>query len=113
MTDFQEKLKVKMDEYVRLVYSLTRKFPKEEMYGSANQLRRAALSIILNYIEGYARRRLLVRYNFLETSFGSFKESKYLQYFAKNQKYITEEEYIKLSKISEVIGAMYGLRYQI
>jgi four helix bundle protein len=106
MTEFQEKLKVKMDEYVKLVYSLTSKFPKEEIYGSANQWRRAALSVILNYIEGYARRRLLVRYNFIETSYGSFKESKYLQNFAKTQNYISETEYSKCVKLSEEIGAM-------
>ena len=53
--DFSDKLKRKMDEYVHLVYKLTRKFPKEELYGTTSQLRRAALSVILNYIEGFAR----------------------------------------------------------
>ena len=79
-SDFKEKLKKKMDEYVHFVYQVTRKFPKEELYGVISQLRRAALSIILNYIEGFARRRPAVQLNFFETSYGSLKESKYLLY---------------------------------
>lgn len=39
-----------MDEYVHLVYKLTKKFPKDELFGVTSQLRRSALSVILNYI---------------------------------------------------------------
>lgn len=46
---YHEKLKSKMDEYIHLVYKITKSFPKEEIYGIISQLRRAALSIILNY----------------------------------------------------------------
>ena len=49
MTEFQDKLKKLMDEYVHFVYSVTRKFPKEEMYSSVFQWRRSTLSTILNY----------------------------------------------------------------
>jgi len=77
MPEFQNKLKKKMDEFVHLVYKLTKKFPKDELYGVISRLRRAALSIILNYIEGFARRKRLTQLNFLETSYGSLKESKY------------------------------------
>ena len=66
---YHEKLKNKMDEYVHVVYKLTRKFPKEEIYGVTSQLRRAALSVILNYIEGYARGKNKAHKNFLEISF--------------------------------------------
>ena len=38
-----------MDEYVRLVYLETGKFPKDEIYGINSQLCRAALSVVLNY----------------------------------------------------------------
>jgi len=51
---FQE-LKIKMDKYVHLVYRVTKSFPKEELYGTVSQLRRATLSVVLNYIEGFAR----------------------------------------------------------
>ena len=106
MTDFQDKLKRLMDEYVHFVYNVTRKFPKEEMYSSVSQWRRSTLSIILNYIEGYARKRPLVQLNFLETSFGSFKESKYLLYFSSKQKFITQEDYERGLSLAEEIGKM-------
>ncbi|OGN28326.1 MAG: hypothetical protein A2941_02205 [Candidatus Yanofskybacteria bacterium RIFCSPLOWO2_01_FULL_49_17] len=60
MTNFHENLRSKIDEFVHLVYSFTKKFPREEVYGITSQLRRAAISIALNYVEGYARTRNLV-----------------------------------------------------
>lgn len=106
MEAYHDKVIGKMDEYVNLVYLLTTKFPREEIFISVSQWRRAALSIVLNYIEGYARRKLLVRLNFLEISYGSLKESKYLQSFAYNHKYINEEGYLKLHALSNEIGAI-------
>jgi len=106
MKTFQEKLKEKMDGYVHLIYEITRSFPREELYGVTSQLRRATLSIILNYIEGFARRKKAVKQNFWEISYGSLKESKYLIYFSLVEKYLSQENYDKAIKLSEEIGAM-------
>ncbi|MBI2476291.1 MAG: four helix bundle protein [Candidatus Taylorbacteria bacterium] len=106
MENYHEKLKRKMDEYVHLVYALTRKFLKEELYGVTSQLRRASLSIILNYVEGYARGRDKVHKNFLEISYGSLKESKYLLHFSLVEKYIAKDEYEQAINLAEDIGAM-------
>jgi len=106
MNEYQEKLKRLMDEYVHFVYKITNKFPKNELYGLTSQIRRASLSIILNYIEGYARQKLLVRLNFLEISYGSFKESKYLLHFSLVEKYLDKTEYKIGLKLAEEIGAM-------
>lgn len=95
-----------MDRYVHFVYNMTEKFPKTEVFGSASQWRRATLSIILNYIEGYARQKLLVRLNFLNISYGSFKESKYLLDFSCKRCYLTVSDYENGSKLTEEIGAM-------
>ena len=103
---YHEKLKRKMDDYVHFVYALTRKFPRDELYGVVSQLRRAALSVVLNYIEGYARGREKVHKNFLEISYGSLKESKYLLHFSLVENYISEEDYKKAVNLAEDIGAM-------
>ena len=104
--DFHQELKKLMDEFVNRVYDNTKNFPKEELFGLTSQLRRASLSIILNYIEGYARQRKKVLRNFLEISYGSLKESKYLVYFSYKRDYLGVEQYTELIKISDKIGAM-------
>lgn len=106
MTEFQKKLKKLMDEYVNFVYDVTINFPKQEIYSSVSQWRRSTLSIVLNYIEGYARNKILVQLNFFEIAYGSLRESKYLLYFASKRNFITEQEYQKGFNLIEEIGKM-------
>jgi four helix bundle protein len=103
---FHDNLKKIMDEFVSDIYKITRKFPKDEMYGLTSQIRRSALSVILNYIEGYARQRKPVLKNFLEISYGSLKETKYLIYFSFKQNYLPEKDYNSLISKSDDIGKM-------
>ena len=105
-SNFKEELKKKMHRYVRFIYLVTKNFPKEEIYGASSQVRRASLSIILNYIEGYARKRPAVQLNFFEISYGSLKESKYLLFFAKEELWINEEDCKTGLKDADEIGAM-------
>lgn len=106
MNQYQEKLKKLMDEYVHLVYRITRNFPKGELYGVVSQFRRAAMSVVLNYIEGFARFRSAVKQNFLETSYGSFKEACYLLDFSLIEKYVSLDDYQLGKKLADEIGAM-------
>src|SRR3989339_166001 len=105
-TSFKDQLKHKMDEYVHFIYKISRQFPKDELYGSVSQIRRATLSIILNYIEGFARRRPAVQLNFFETSYGSLKESKYLLDFSREEGWINIEDYNQGKGLADEIGAM-------
>jgi four helix bundle protein len=104
--DYHVKLKRIMDEYTHKVYKLTKKFPKEELYGVSSQMRRSTLSVILNYIEGYARRKNKVNINFLEISYGSLQESKYLLEFSLKENFITSEEFEDTFALANEIGAM-------
>lgn len=104
---FHEQLRSKMDTFVHHVYKVSRSFPKDELYALTSQLRRASLSVILNYIEGYARIRTAVYKTFLETSYGSLQESKYLIEFSFAEKYFTSvPEHQYLTKLTDEIGAM-------
>lgn len=103
---FHSKLKNKIDNYAHEVYRVTKNFPKEEIYGVTSQLRRSAVSVALNYIEGYARNSNNIHRNFLLISYGSLKESKYLLEFSLKEEYLNQMEYNKIDIIAEEIGAM-------
>ncbi|MFZ2190483.1 MAG: four helix bundle protein [Candidatus Magasanikiibacteriota bacterium] len=106
MFDYQRELKLKMNTLVHEVYRLTKNFPKNEIYGLVSQLNRASLSIILNYVEGYARISKGNRLNFLEISYGSLKETQYLLHFICIEKFINSKDYKTMSKLADEIGAM-------
>lgn len=103
---FHARLKNLVDEYVHIVYEVTQNFPKNEMFGVTSQYRRAALSIALNYVEGYARRRKAVLKNFLEMSLGSLKECEYLTTFSFKRGYLNKLEREKLVTLELEIGRM-------
>ncbi len=65
------------DEVVVLVYQATARFPKEEIYGLTSQMRRAAVSVPSNIVEGCARDSQADYLRFLHMAFGSLRELHY------------------------------------
>jgi len=65
------------DEVTLLVYRLTQRFPKEEIYGLTSQIRRAAVSVPSNIVEGCARESETEYLRFLEIAFESLRELHY------------------------------------
>jgi four helix bundle protein len=55
-------------------YRVTKKFPKDEMYGMTSQIRRSAASIPANIAEGYGRETTGLFIQFLRIAQGSLKE---------------------------------------
>lgn len=104
--EFHKKLKELINEYILLGYKLARKFPPEERYNMRSQACRALLSIMLNYVEGYARTKKKVTKNSYETSYGSLQESIYVFYLACRFKYVTREEYFEMYNLKERIAQM-------
>ena len=58
-------------------YRATRSFPDDDKFGLTSQLRRAAISIASNIVEGAARSSLPEYMRFLEIAYGSAKEVEY------------------------------------
>ena len=89
-----EKLEVYQDSIVlaTMIYNLTKKFPKEELFGIVNQLRRASVSIALNIAEGSSRGRKEFAH-FLDMARGSCYELVPLIRISLDLKYITNEDY--------------------
>lgn len=106
MSPFQEKLRKLMKEYSHYIYDVSKQFPREELFSSVSQIRRAALSILLNYVEGFARRKKKVQLNFYEISYGSLKESVILLEFTLEEGWIKQEQYNFAINIADEIGAM-------
>jgi four helix bundle protein len=59
---------------VKEIYKISSKFPKEELYGLTNQIRRAAVSISSNIAEGAARQSDREMIQFLYVALGSLAE---------------------------------------
>lgn len=74
------------------VYALTRKFPKDEMYGLTSQLRRASVSVPSNVAEGWARNRTGFFQMGLTYARGSVAEIETQLLIAVDQQYITTQE---------------------
>jgi len=90
------------DELALMVYRITKTFPKEEIYGLTSQMRRAAVSVPSNIVEGCARETQVEYLRFLEIAFGSLRELKYQYDFASRLNYIAESEIQKgKSKIDD------------
>lgn len=84
--------------FVIKVYQITRKFPKEEIYGLTSQIRRAAMSIPTNIAEGCGRKSDADFCRFLQISVGSASEVDYELQLAYELGYLTETEYDELAK---------------
>jgi four helix bundle protein len=109
---FQGILRKKADTLAHYVYKTTKQFPSEERYGNTSQIRRASLSVILNIIEGYTRKKGKEYNQFLRISYGSLQEKKYLLLFCFEEQLISKEDYSISIKLADEIGAMLWKRVE-
>jgi four helix bundle protein len=91
-------------QWVLLIYKLTEKFPKHEMFGLVSQMRRAAVSVAANMAEGYAAGGKGQFGRYLDISQGSLAEVEYFLILALDLKYITQSEYEQVESLRAETG---------
>ena len=86
------------DNLVLSIYSATKTFPREEQFGLTSQLRRAAVSIASNIVEGCARQSQGDYVRFLDMAFGSAREVEYQLTLAHRLGYLPDDVARKLAQ---------------
>ncbi len=110
MAESYKNLKIWSDAVILVsdMYSLTKKFPKEEVFGVTSQLRRAVISISSNIAEGSSRPSKKDYSRFIDISIGSLHEVESLLEIAHNLKYLSQNEYVKIGEQIRSLGILLG-----
>ncbi len=90
------------------IYALTKKFPKEEVFGMVSQLRRAVVSISSNIAEGSSRPSKKEYARFIDIAVGSLHEVESLLSIAGTLQYLSQNEYVKISEQIQNLGILIG-----
>jgi len=91
---------------VTKAYEISRKFPKDEVYGLTQQLRRCAVSVPSNIAEGYGRKSTNDYLRFLQIAIGSLYEMQTQMEIALNLGYVGQNEFNSLSEDAMEIERM-------
>ncbi|HTU26076.1 MAG TPA: four helix bundle protein [Pirellulales bacterium] len=98
------------DELVLAIYSATRSFPNDELFGLSAQLRRSAVSVASNIVEGCARSSQADYLRFLDIALGSARELEYQLSIAARLGYLESTQSSELAAGSnELVRVRAGL----
>ena len=98
-------------ELAEMVYKVTEKFPKEEIYGLISQMRRSAVSIPSNVAEGQLRNSMKEFKQFISIALGSSGELDTQLELARRLGYISEQFHQEIVRaINEEMKILHGLR---
>jgi four helix bundle protein len=102
---FFEKLEVWQlsRKFTKEIYILTKQFPKSELFGLVNQMRREAISISSNIAEGISRKTYKDQARFTGISYGSAIEVLNQLIISKDLEYVSENDYSRIRKQIEEI----------
>lgn len=90
------------------VYQLSAKFPKHDLFGLTSQLRRAAISIANNIVEGQVSSSKKDFKNFLNIANRSLAETCYLLELSKDLHYLDTKDFDKISEHCSRVGYLLG-----
>ncbi len=83
---------------VLMIYKTTKQFPREELFGLTNQLRRAVVSISSNIAEGFSRNSYREKSQFYSMALGSLTEVENQIIIACDLAYISKQEFEDLAE---------------
>jgi four helix bundle protein len=89
------------DQLALAVYQATRAFPREEQFGLTSQMRRAAVSVASNIVEGCARNSERDYLHFLDMAYGSARELQYQISLAHRLGLLDDGSFESLSSLSK------------
>jgi four helix bundle protein len=98
------------DELALLTYKATKEFPKSEIWGLTSQMRRSAVSVPANIVEGSARKNRKEYLQFLYIAISSLTELSYYIKFTRKLEYLDSIRYEELwGKCQECLRTLQGL----
>jgi four helix bundle protein len=98
------------DALAMRIYAVTKTFPGDERFGLTSQLRRAAVSVGTNIVEGSARRSLGDYIRFLTVAFSSARELEYELSIANRLGYLDPPASTELQALAtRTCAALFGL----
>ena len=105
MPDSVENLQIWKESvaFVEVIYTATKAWPKEEMYGLTSQIRRAAVSIPANLAEGVGRGTRRETARFAQIALGSLYETDTLCVIAARLGYIDQDT---LRRLRETVSGL-------
>lgn len=98
----------KAHQLVLEIYKITKNFPNDEKFGLVSQMRRAAIAVTANIVEGTKRKTAPDRKHFHVISDTSLEELKYYIILSSDLNFINNEDSEKLINICREIGKMLG-----
>jgi len=102
------------DKLAQKIYQATKQFPKEELYGLTSQLRRAAVSVPTNIVEGASRQHKRDYQNFLYVARGSLAEGEYLLHLSNLLGYLDNASYADIERLrQETARTLFGLIHSV
>lgn len=93
-------------EYVLAIYDLSERFPAEERYGLTAQIRRAAVSIPANFVEGFRRFSPAEKIRFYNIAQASGEETRYYLILAHDLSYADAPQLMSL--LDETLALLEG-----
>ena len=91
-------------KFVRIIYDVTRTFPKDELFALTSQIRRAAISLMLNIAEGADRGTDADFARFLRIAYTSLNEVIAGCFIALDQGYIDKTSFDDVYDKSHELG---------